>query len=69
MSAECSDSSLFRVAIAVGGLPDDRELMPESKNLCLQNGAGSETISQRKQQTQHGLGRLHVAALQMQRFQ
>jgi hypothetical protein len=26
-----------------------QELMPESKNLCLQNGAGSETISQREE--------------------
>jgi hypothetical protein len=26
----------------------DQELMPESKKLCLQNGAGSETISQRE---------------------
>jgi hypothetical protein len=28
---------------------DNQELMPESKNLCLQNGAGSETISQREE--------------------
>jgi len=26
----------------------DQELMPESKNLCLQKGAGSETISERE---------------------
>jgi hypothetical protein len=26
----------------------DQELMPVSKNLCLQNGAGSETISERE---------------------
>ena len=30
--------------------------MPESKNLCLQNGAGVETISQREKEGQHGLG-------------
>ena len=27
----------------------DQELMLESKNLCLQSGAGSETISQREE--------------------
>ncbi len=27
----------------------DQELMAESKNLCLQNGAGSETISHREE--------------------
>jgi hypothetical protein len=26
----------------------DQELMAESENLCLQNGAGSETIAQRE---------------------
>jgi hypothetical protein len=26
----------------------DQDLMAESKNLCLQNSAGSETISQRE---------------------
>jgi hypothetical protein len=28
------------------GTMQDQELMAESKNLCLQNSAGSETISQ-----------------------
>jgi hypothetical protein len=41
----------------------DQKLMPECKNLCLQNGAGSETISQRGESGQHGLGRLPVATL------
>jgi len=47
----------------------DQELMAEGKNLCLQNGASSETISQREKQGQHGPRRLPVAALQMQQFQ
>ena len=38
-------------------------LMPECKNLCLQNSASSETISQREEYGQHGLGRLPVATL------
>jgi hypothetical protein len=29
----------------------DQELMAESKNLCLQNGAGPKTVTQRKEQT------------------
>jgi hypothetical protein len=41
----------------------DQELMPECKNLCLQNSASSETISQREEYGQHGLGRLPVATL------
>jgi hypothetical protein len=38
-------------------------LMPECKNLCLQNSASSETISQGEEYGQHGLGRLPVATL------
>lgn len=41
----------------------DQKLMPECKNLCLQNSASSETISQREEYGQHGLGRLPVATL------
>jgi hypothetical protein len=33
----------------------DQKLMPECKNLCLQNSASSETISQREEYGQHGL--------------
>jgi hypothetical protein len=47
----------------------DQELMAESEILCLQNGAGSETIAQREKQGQHGPRRLPVAAPQMQQFQ
>ncbi len=32
-------------------------------NLCLQNSASSETISQREEYAQHGLGRRPVATL------
>jgi hypothetical protein len=35
--------------------------MPECNNLCLQNGARSEAISQREKQSEHGLERLAVA--------
>ena len=31
------------------GTLQDQELMTESKNLCFQNSAGSETISQREE--------------------
>jgi hypothetical protein len=41
----------------------DQQLMPESKNLCLQNSASSETISQREKYGQDGLGKLPVATL------
>jgi hypothetical protein len=41
----------------------DQKLMPECKNLCLQNSVSSETISQREEYGQHGLGRLPVATL------
>jgi hypothetical protein len=41
----------------------DQKLMPECKNLCLQDSASSETISQREKYGQHGLGRLPVATL------
>jgi len=41
----------------------DQKLMPECKNLCLQNSASSETISQREEYGQHGLGRLPFAIL------
>ncbi len=41
----------------------DQKLMPECKNLCLQNSASSETISKREEYGQHGLGRLPVATL------
>src|SRR5882724_2798494 len=41
----------------------DQKLMPECKNLCLQNSASSETISQREEYGQHGLGRPPVATL------
>jgi hypothetical protein len=47
----------------------DQKLMPECKNLCLQNSASSETIAQREEYGQHGLGRLPVATLLMQQFQ
>jgi hypothetical protein len=32
----------------------DQELMPESKNLCLQSGASSETIAEIEKKSQHG---------------
>jgi len=41
----------------------NQKLMPECKNLCLQNSASSETISQREKYDQQGLGRLRVATL------
>jgi hypothetical protein len=41
----------------------NQKLMPECRNLVLQNNASSETISQRKEYGQHGLGRLPVATL------
>jgi hypothetical protein len=41
----------------------DQKLMPECKKLSLQNSASSETISQREEYGQHGLGRLPVATL------
>jgi hypothetical protein len=41
----------------------DQKLMPESKNLGLQNSASSETISHREEYGQHGLGGLPVATL------
>jgi hypothetical protein len=41
----------------------DQKLMPECNDLCLQNGASSETISQREEYGQHSLGRLPVATL------
>lgn len=33
--------------MVTAGTLQDQELVPESKNLCLQNGVSSETISQR----------------------
>jgi hypothetical protein len=41
----------------------DQQLMAKSKNLCLQNSAGSETISQGEKKGQHGLGRLPITSL------
>ena len=44
----------------------NQELMAKSKNLCLQSGAASKPISQTGEESQHGLKKLHVVALQMQ---
>src|SRR5260370_26453041 len=38
-----------REAMPTARTLQDQELMAESKNLCLQNSAGSETISQREE--------------------
>jgi len=46
--------------MTAGGTLQDQELLAKSKNFCLQNGAGSETISQKEKQSEHGLERLPV---------
>jgi hypothetical protein len=33
--------------------------MAEGKNFCLQNGMGSEAISQREKQSEHGLEKIN----------
>jgi|HubBroStandDraft_4_1064222.scaffolds.fasta_scaffold02961_2 hypothetical protein len=48
--------------MTAAGTLEDQKLMAEGKNFCLQNGTGSEAISQREQQSEHGLERLTVAA-------
>jgi hypothetical protein len=35
--------------MVTAGALQDQELVPESKNLCLQHGADSETISHREE--------------------
>jgi hypothetical protein len=49
--------------LTVTGTLQDQELLAKSKNLCLQNGASSETILQTGVESSHGLERLHAVAL------
>jgi hypothetical protein len=54
-----TDSELLTVTRTL----QDQELLAKRENLCLQNGASSETILQTREESQHGLERLHAVAL------
>ena len=47
--------------MTAAGTFEDQQLMTEGENFCLQNGAGSQAISQGEKQSEQGLEWLPVA--------